>query len=168
MLSFLRQVRDHAAPLELLLARHESNLTPTSFVETAVMQLVEALQAKSAQLKGRSDLKHLFLANNFGYLAHALPLASSGGTSSDGSESAIATHMAREVRPRLERLRDAAIATFVDVSYASFQSFLVAPTEKLVFAKGSDLLTLESGRLLKEKFAVRSVETYGALGDERH
>lgn len=149
MLSFLRQLCDHTKPLKVLLMQ-DSNVTPTSFIETVVMQLVEALQSKSAQFKGRHDLKHLFLANNFGYIASSMPRC----THSD--EQAIEAHIQSEIKPRIVELRDSAIDQFVDVSYQSFQSFLVDPKEKLVYAKGSDLLTLESGRFLKEKFAVGS------------
>ncbi|TYZ59999.1 hypothetical protein PybrP1_002190 [[Pythium] brassicae (nom. inval.)] len=165
MLSFLRQLCEHTKPLKVLLARQESNLTPKSFVETVVMQLTEALQTKSAQFRGRSDLKQLFLVNNLGYIASSLLhcMAAGGGagtcatsalSSAHSSEAEdIETHIQTEIRPRLEQLRDEAIEQFVDGSYRSFQSFLVEPTEKLVYARGSDLLTLESGRLLKEKFA---------------
>lgn len=148
MLSFLRQVCEHTKPIKVLLL-HESNVTPKSFIETVVMQLVEALQTKSAQFKGRNDLKQLFLANNFGYIASSMPHCP------HGDEDDIEAHIQKEIRPRLEQMRDDAIEQFVDVSYKSFQAFLVEPKEKLVYSKGSDLLTLESGRYLKEKFAVR-------------
>lgn len=165
MLSFLRQLCEHTKPLQVLLVRHESNLTPKSFIETVVMQLTEALQTKSAQFKGRSDLKQLFLVNNLGYVASSLPhckstggggVASGFSSASSGEAGDIDAHIQTEIRPRLERLRDEALEQFVDGSYRSFQAFLVEPAEKLVYAKGSDLLTLESGRLLKEKFAVRT------------
>lgn len=156
MLSFLRQLCEHTKPLKVLLVHQESNLTPKSFIETVVMQLTEALQSKSAQFKGRGDLKQLFLANNFGYIANSLPHCKSAISAHSGEADDIEVHIQTEIRPRLERLRDEAIEQFVDGSYRSFQSFLVEPTEKLVYAKGGDLLTLESGRLLKEKFAVRS------------
>ncbi|GAB9471270.1 hypothetical protein Gpo141_00008490 [Globisporangium polare] len=146
MLSFLRQVCEHTKPIKVLLL-HESNVTPKSFIETVVMQLVEALQTKSAQFKGRNDLKQLFLANNFGYIASSMPHCP------HGDEDDIEAHIQKEIRPRLEQMRDDAIEQFVDVSYKSFQAFLVEPKEKLVYSKGSDLLTLESGRYLKEKFA---------------
>lgn len=147
MLSFLRQLCEHTKPIKVLLL-HESNVTPKSFIETVVMQLVEALQAKSAQFKGRNDLKQLFLANNFGYIANSMPHCP------HSDENDIEAHIQKEIRPRLEQMRDEAIEQFVDVSYKSFQAFLVEPKEKLVYSKGSDLLTLESGRYLKEKFAV--------------
>uniref|UniRef100_K3W8A3 Exocyst subunit Exo70 family protein n=1 Tax=Globisporangium ultimum (strain ATCC 200006 / CBS 805.95 / DAOM BR144) TaxID=431595 RepID=K3W8A3_GLOUD len=148
MLSFLRQLCEHTKPLGVLL-QHDSNMTPTSFIETVVMQLVKSLQSKSAQFKGRNDLKQLFLANNFGYIANSLPHCAQ---KSDELQ-VIEVYIQSEIKPRILELRDNAIAQLVDVSYASFQTFLVEPKEKLVYARGSDLLTLESGRLLKEKFA---------------
>lgn len=150
MLSFIRQLCEHTKPLRVLLAK-DSNMTPTSFIETAVMQLVESLQSKSAQFKGRGDLKYLFLANNFSYIANSMPHC----TESD--EVDLDGYLHTEIKPRIENLRDAAVAQFVQGSYCSFKDYLVDPKEKLQYARGGSLLTLESGRLLKEKFAVHSL-----------
>jgi exocyst complex component 7 len=141
----VRHVCDHTKPLRVLLTR-ESNVTPASFIETAIMQLVEALQGKTTQAKSRNDLKQLFLANNYGYISNSLPPC---------SDKEIAAHIAQEIKPRIDELCDTAIKAFITTSYQLFETFLCDPKEKLVYAKGGSLLTLESGRLLKEKFAVR-------------
>jgi exocyst complex protein 7 len=149
MLSFVRQLCEHTKPLRVLLAK-DSNMTPTSFIETVVMQLVESLQSKSAQFKGRGDLKCIFLANNFSYIAKSIPHCP------HDDEAELDAYLPGEIQGRIERLRDKAISQFVEGSYASFKEYLVDPKETLHYAKSGTLLTLESGRLLKEKFAVRS------------
>lgn len=149
MMSFLRQVCELTKPLKVLLAK-ETSVTPITFIETIVMQLVETLQSKCSQFKGRGDLKHLFLLNNFSYIVNSIPHCT------QGSEQDMEAYIQSEIRPRIEELRDKALAQFVSVSYQSFEAFLVDPKETLQYAKGSNLLTLESGRLLKEKFAVRA------------
>lgn len=147
MLSFIRQLCEHTKPLRVLLAK-DSNMTPTSFIETAVMQLVESLQSRSAQFKGRGDLKCIFLANNFSYIAKSIPRCP------QDDEADLDAYLQQEIKPRIEALRDKAITQFVQGSYCSFKDYLVDPKETLQYAKGSSLLTLESGRFLKEKFAV--------------
>ncbi|GLE06153.1 hypothetical protein PINS_up015364 [Pythium insidiosum] len=158
MLKFLRHVCEHTKPLRVLLAK-ESNVTPVTFIETVVMQLVEALQSKSTQFKGRTDLKHLFLTNNFSFIANSLPQC---------EDKEIAEHFTKEIRPRVEELRDDAIRAFVQVSYESFETFLCDPKEKLVYAKGGQLLTLESGRLLKEKFTRFNTQIDDIHETQRH
>ncbi|DAZ98797.1 TPA: hypothetical protein N0F65_000953 [Lagenidium giganteum] len=145
MLNFLRQLCEHTKPLRVLLAK-DSNVTSCSFIETVVMQLVETLQARSAQFKGRGDLKHLFLANNFGYIRNSLPRCQT-------DEPEIEAHIQNEIKPRMDELRDTSINNFVHVSYQPFEAILAEPTEKLVYQKGGSLLTLESGRILKDKFS---------------
>ncbi|KAJ0405793.1 hypothetical protein P43SY_003643 [Pythium insidiosum] len=77
-------------------------------------------------------------------------------------------HFTKEIRPRIEELRDDAIRTFVQVSYGSFETFLCDPKEKLVYAKGGQLLTLESGRLLKEKFTRFNTQLDDIHDTQRH
>ncbi|TMW59496.1 hypothetical protein Poli38472_004565 [Pythium oligandrum] len=144
MINFLRQLCELTKPLKVLLGAKDSNVSPLSFVETVIMQLVEALQSKTTQFKGRADLKHLFLANNFAYIANSLPRC---------EDKEIEAQLKTEIKSHMEEMRDRAITQFIQASYQSFETFLCDPKEKLVYAKGGSLLTLESGRLLKEKFA---------------
>lgn len=113
------------------------------------MQLVESLQSKSSQFKGRGDLKCLFLANNFSYIANSIPRCS------QSDEADLDAYLQNEIKPRIEALRDNSVSQFAQGSYGSFKEYLVDPKETLHYVKGGSLLTLESGRLLKEKFAVR-------------
>ena len=51
----------------------------------------------------------------------------------------------------------------LSTSYQPFETFLTDPKEKLEHVKMGNLLTLESGRLLKERFSVsfRPLELIG-------
>ncbi|RLN98422.1 hypothetical protein BBJ28_00013767 [Nothophytophthora sp. Chile5] len=145
-LTFLRKVCDQAKPLKALLAK-DSTVTPASFIETAITQLIEALLSKAEHFKGRESLKNLFLVNNFGYVANSLPHC----TQPDDAD--LESQLHDTIKPRVEAMRKDALAQFIQLSYHSFLEYLTDPQEKLQYAKGGSILTLESGRLLKEKFA---------------
>ncbi|KAH7461458.1 Exocyst complex component EXO70A1 [Phytophthora ramorum] len=145
-INFLRKICDQAKPLKVLLTK-DSDVTPVSFVDTVVTQLIEALISKADQLKGREGLKRLFLVNNFGYVTNSLPHCAQ----SDDSDLEAQIHGI--IKPRVEAMRNDALAHFIQLSYITFKEYLNDPTEPLQFAKGGSVLTLESGRLLKEKFS---------------
>lgn len=144
-LNFLRKICDQAKPLKVLLAQ-DTSVTPASFVDTVIIQLIDALTAKADQLKGRGNLKSLFLVNNFGYVVNSLPHCP------QTEDSDLETQIHDAIKPRVDGMRKDALAQFIQSSYASFKEYLVDPTETLQYAKGSSVLTLESGRLIKEKF----------------
>uniref|UniRef100_H3GY71 Exocyst subunit Exo70 family protein n=1 Tax=Phytophthora ramorum TaxID=164328 RepID=H3GY71_PHYRM len=145
-INFLRKICDQAKPLKVLLTK-DSDVTPVSFVDTVVTQLIEALISKADQLKGREGLKRLFLVNNFGYVTNSLPHCAQ----SDDSDLEAQIHGI--IKPRVEAMRNDALTHFIQLSYITFKEYLNDPTEPLQFAKGGSVLTLESGRLLKEKFS---------------
>ncbi|EGZ07079.1 hypothetical protein PHYSODRAFT_529730 [Phytophthora sojae] len=145
-LNFLRKVCDQAKPLKVLLDK-DSNVSPVSFVDTVIMQLIEALTAKADQLKGKECLKQLFLVNNFGYVTNSLPHCM------QPDDADLEKHIHSTIKPRVEAMRNDALGAFIQFSYISFKENLNAPTETLQYAKGGNVLTLESGRLLKEKFS---------------
>ncbi|KAJ8524648.1 hypothetical protein ON010_g16469 [Phytophthora cinnamomi] len=145
-LNFLRKVCDQAKPLKVLLAR-DSDVTPVSFVDTVIVQLIEALRAKADQLKGKENLKQLFLVNNFGYVTNSLPHCM------QPDDADLEKQIHGTIKPRVEAMRNDALGAFIHLSYISFKENLNDPTETLQYAKGGNILTLESGRLLKEKFS---------------
>ncbi|KAL4166089.1 hypothetical protein KRP22_014792 [Phytophthora ramorum] len=145
-INFLRKICDQAKPLKVLLTK-DSDVTPVSFVDTVITQLIEALISKADQLKGREGLKRLFLVNNFGYVTNSLPHCAQ----SDDVDLEAQIH--GTIKPRVEAMRNDALAHFIQLSYITFKEYLNDPTEPLQYAKGGSVLTLESGRLLKEKFS---------------
>ncbi|KAG2760482.1 hypothetical protein PC129_g15026 [Phytophthora cactorum] len=145
-LNFLRKVCDQAKPLKILLAK-DSDVSAVAFVDTVITQLIGALTAKADQLKGRESLKQLFLINNFGYVANSLPHC----VQPDDADLEKQLHGA--IKPRVEAMRNDALGAFIHLSYVSFKENLNDPRETLQYAKGGNVLTLESGRLLKEKFS---------------
>ncbi|GMF21604.1 unnamed protein product [Phytophthora lilii] len=140
-----------AKALKVLLGM-DSDVTPVSFVDTVVTQLVESLTTKADQLKGKESLKQLFFVNNFGYIVNSLPHCP-GPDDAD-----LEKHLHGVIKPRAEAMRNDALAAFIHLSYISFKEYLNDPTETLQYAKGGNVLTLESGRLLKEKFSVSTVD----------
>ncbi|KAF1775987.1 S-adenosyl-L-methionine-dependent methyltransferase [Phytophthora cactorum] len=148
-LNFLRKVCDQAKPLKILLAK-DSDVSAVAFVDTVITQLIGALTAKADQLKGRESLKQLFLINNFGYVANSLPHC----VQPDDADLEKQLHGA--IKPRVEAMRNDALGAFIHLSYVSFKENLNDPRETLQYAKGGNVLTLESGRLLKEKFSLSS------------
>ncbi|ETM48282.1 hypothetical protein L914_07157 [Phytophthora nicotianae] len=145
-LNFLRKVCEQAKPLKILLAR-DADVSAVAFVDTAVTQLIGALTAKADQLKGRESLKQLFLINNFGYVANSLPHCI------QPEDADLEKQLHSLIKPRVEMMRNDALGAFIHLSYVSFKENLNDPTEKLQYAKGGNVLTLESGRLLKEKYS---------------
>ncbi|KAG3089572.1 hypothetical protein PI124_g17420 [Phytophthora idaei] len=145
-LNFLRKVCDQAKPLKILLAK-DADVSAVAFVDTVVTQLIGALTAKADQLKGRESLRQLFLINNFGYVANSLPHC----VQPDDADLEKQLHGA--IKPRVEAMRNDALGAFIHLSYVSFKENLNDPRETLQYAKGGNVLTLESGRLLKEKFS---------------
>jgi hypothetical protein len=146
-LNFLRKVCDQAQALKALLAR-DSDVSSVSFIDTVVAQLVEALLAKAELLKGRESLRQLFLVNNFGYVVNSLPHCS------QPDDADLERQLHGSIKPRVEAMRNDALAAFIQLSYVSFTECLSDPTETLQYAKGGNVLTLESGRLVKGKFSV--------------
>ncbi|KAE9357212.1 hypothetical protein PF008_g3257 [Phytophthora fragariae] len=145
-LNFLRKVCDQAKPLKVLLAKG-SDMSPIAFVDTVITQLIEALTAKADQLKGKESLKQLFLVNNFGYVTNSLPHCM------QPDDADLEKHIHSTIKPRVEAMRNDALGAFIHFSYISFKENLNDPTGTLQYAKGGNVLTLESGRLLKEKFS---------------
>ncbi|KAG7391071.1 Exocyst complex component 7 [Phytophthora pseudosyringae] len=145
-LNFLRKMCDQAKPLKVLLAK-DSDVSSVAFVDTVVTQLIEALTLKADQLKGRDSLKQLFLVNNFGYVANSLPHCP------QPDDADLEKQLHGIIKPRVEAMRNDSLGAFIHLSYVSFKEYLKDPTETLQYAKGGNVLTLESGRLLKEKFS---------------
>ncbi|KAF4041025.1 Exo70 exocyst complex subunit [Phytophthora infestans] len=145
-LNFLRKVCDQAKPLKILLEK-DTDVTAVGFVDTVVTQLIGALTAKADQLKGREGLKQLFLVNNFGYVANSLPHCI------QPDDADLEKQLHGTIKPRVDVMRNDALGAFIRLSYGAFKENLSDPTEKLQYAKGGNVLTLESGRLLKGKFS---------------
>ncbi|KAG7395932.1 Exocyst complex component 7 [Phytophthora boehmeriae] len=145
-LNFLRKICDQVKPLRALLAQ-DSSMTPVSFIDSVIVQLIDALTTKADQLKGRENLKNLFLVNNFGYVANSLPRCT------QPEDADVESHIHSTIKPRVDAMRNDALALFINSSYASFKEYLMDPTEPLQYTKGGNVLTLESGRLIKEKFS---------------
>ncbi|EEY54686.1 uncharacterized protein PITG_20032 [Phytophthora infestans T30-4] len=145
-LNFLRKVCDQAKPLKILLEK-DTDVTAVGFVDTVVTQLIGALTAKADQLKGREGLKQLFLVNNFGYVANSLPHCI------QPDDADLEKQLHGTIKPRVDVMRNDALGAFIRLSYGAFKENLSDPTEKLQYAKGGNVLTLESGRLLKEIFS---------------
>ncbi|KAI9991307.1 hypothetical protein PInf_018988 [Phytophthora infestans] len=146
LLNFLRKVCDQAKPLKILLEK-DTDVTAVGFVDTVVTQLIGALTAKADQLKGREGLKQLFLVNNFGYVANSLPHCI------QPDDADLEKQLHGTIKPRVDVMRNDALGAFIRLSYGAFKENLNDPTEKLQYAKGGNVLTLESGRLLKEIFS---------------
>ncbi|OWZ16982.1 hypothetical protein PHMEG_0009139 [Phytophthora megakarya] len=145
-LNFLRKVCAQAKPLKVLLSQ-DSDVSAVGFVDTVITQLIEALTTKGDQLKGRESLKQLFFVNNFGYVANSLPHCT------EPDDARLEKQLHEKIKPRVEAMRNDALGAFIHLSYTSFKENLNDPTEKLQYTKGGNVLTLESGRLLKEKFS---------------
>ncbi|GMF14852.1 unnamed protein product [Phytophthora fragariaefolia] len=135
-------------PLKVLLSK-DLEVTPVSFVDTVVTQLVEGLTMKADQLKGKESLKQIFLVNNFGYIVNSLPHCT------QPEDADLEKQIHGTIKPRVEVMRNNALGAFIHLSYLFFKENLNDPTETLQYTKGGNVLTLESGRLLKEKFSVR-------------
>ncbi|CEG40833.1 hypothetical protein PPTG_09959 [Plasmopara halstedii] len=141
-INFLRKVCDQAKPLKILL-EIDSDISPAAFVDTIVTQLVGVITAKADLVKGRDMLKQIFLVNNFSFVTSSLPHL---------DDADLEKQLHTIIKPHVEKLRNNALKAFIHVSYASFTEYLHDPKEKLQYTKGGNMLTLESGRLIKEKF----------------
>ncbi|KAG6622164.1 Exocyst complex component 7 [Phytophthora cinnamomi] len=126
----------------------DGNVHPiSSHTLNFLRKLIEALRAKADQLKGKENLKQLFLVNNFGYVTNSLPHCM------QPDDADLEKQIHGTIKPRVEAMRNDALGAFIHLSYISFKENLNDPTETLQYAKGGNILTLESGRLLKEKFS---------------
>ncbi|CAK4084062.1 unnamed protein product [Aphanomyces euteiches] len=147
VMQFLRQLCDHVVELESLLAADQTT-NVAYFVDAIIMKLIDALNAKANLFKGRDDLRAIFLVNNIFYVSNSLKQLA------HDSQNAVVTAALRQtIQPKIASLGDKAIQTFVQTSYDVFDPILADPKNKLQYTRNSDLLTLESGRILKEKFS---------------
>ncbi|OQR89389.1 hypothetical protein THRCLA_09766 [Thraustotheca clavata] len=149
VMHFLRHLCDHVVALECLLAMDQtSNIT--YFVDSVVMKLMDALQAKATTSKCRNDLKFIFIANNAYYVATSL--AQLALEFQEPSPSATAA-IQQTIQPRIISMGDKAVHSFLEASYDSFETLLMDPKETLQYKSNGTILTLESGRILKDKFS---------------
>ncbi|OQR87283.1 hypothetical protein ACHHYP_09228 [Achlya hypogyna] len=146
---FLRQLGDHIGALECLLET-DGHSNAAYFVDAVMLKLLEALQAKAAAAKARADLKALFVANNTVYVATQLGQLA---RDFDGPAPGVAAAMRQTMQPKVAALGESAVAAFVQQSYDVFDAIVADPTGPLLTKSNSAVLTLESGRLLKDKFA---------------
>ncbi|KAL3665037.1 hypothetical protein V7S43_009674 [Phytophthora oleae] len=145
-LNFLRKVCDQVKAVKVLLTK-DSDVSAVGFVDTVITQLIQALASKADQLRGREGLKQLFLVNNFGYVANSLPHCQ------QPDDADLEKQLHGIIKQRVEAMRNEALSAFIHLSYVSFKDYLNDPAETLQYAKGGNVLTLESGRLVKEKFS---------------
>ncbi|EQC26085.1 hypothetical protein, variant [Saprolegnia diclina VS20] len=147
---FLRELSDHVIALECLLSTDQTS-NVTYFVDSVLMKLLDALQAKASAAKARGDLKAIFLFNNTFYVASAMAqLASDFADQSP----VVTTAIQQTMQPKVAALGEKAMASFVETSYDGFDGIIADPKSTLQYKSNSAVLTLESGRLLKDKFAV--------------
>ncbi|KAL0584420.1 hypothetical protein ABG067_005771 [Albugo candida] len=138
MLQYIRKLFDHHSALDALL----SNEGSAEYVESAVMQLVEALSSA----KTRADRKQIFLINNFGFIKKNLEI-----TNIDNA--GIGSRMKIEILPRLEELRKQSMMEYNRLFVHVLAQSAEEVPEKLIYLKNGSTLARESGRLLKEKFS---------------
>ncbi|KDO16767.1 hypothetical protein SPRG_17745 [Saprolegnia parasitica CBS 223.65] len=146
---FLRELSDHVVALECLLSTDQTS-NVTYFVDSVLMKLLDALQAKASAAKARGDLKAIFLVNNTFYVASAM--AQLAGDFASQSP-VVTTAIQQTMQPKVAALGEKAMAGFVEASYDGFESIVADPKSTLQYKSNSAVLTLESGRLLKDKFA---------------
>ncbi|RHY34882.1 hypothetical protein DYB32_002404 [Aphanomyces invadans] len=96
----------------------------------------------------RDDLRALFTLNNVVYVSQSLKQL--GGD----VQTVVTAALQQTIQPKVAALGDKALHEFLQWSYDDFDATLADPKGKLQYNRNSDVLTLESGRLLKEKFTV--------------
>nr|CCA19242.1 conserved hypothetical protein [Albugo laibachii Nc14] len=138
MLQYIRKLLDHLPALDALL----SNETSVEYVESAVMQLVEALSSA----KTRADRKQIFLINNYGFIKKNLEITNI-------ANDMIRSRMKVEILPRLEELCTHSMHEYHRIYVQVLAQIVQELPEKLNYLKNGITLARESGRLLKEKFS---------------
>jgi exocyst complex protein 7 len=145
-----------------------------TFIESIVLQLCDHLTTKSTQFTSSAigtsnvststfsgqDFQYLFLVNNFAYIGTAILHLTFESEPADSRE-LLTKQLRTLLGPKIEANKNQAIQHFIQSSYSLFENLLSEiPSEKIVFTKkkftnttsSNALLTLESGRLFKDRF----------------
>ncbi|KAF0712185.1 hypothetical protein AaE_012094 [Aphanomyces astaci] len=132
--------------------------------DSIVMKLIESLKASNVIKGGREDLRTLFTLNNVMYISQSLKQL--GQDLHTPAQAVVTAALQQTIQPKVAALGDKAIQDFMHLrweytnklvdnrlsSYDEFDAILADPTTKLQYNRNSDVLTLDSGRLVKEKF----------------
>ncbi|ETV88406.1 hypothetical protein H257_00030 [Aphanomyces astaci] len=149
VMQFVRHLCDHVVELECLL-KSDQTTNVAYFVDSIVMKLIESLKASNVIKGGREDLRTLFTLNNVMYISQSLKQL--GQDLHTPAQAVVTAALQQTIQPKVAALGDKAIQDFMHLSYDEFDAILADPTTKLQYNRNSDVLTLDSGRLVKEKF----------------
>ncbi|KAF0720615.1 Aste57867_172 [Aphanomyces stellatus] len=149
VMKFLRHLCDHVVELECLLAIDQTS-NVSYYLDSIVMKLIESLQTKASHVKGREDLRALFVVNNIFYISNSLKLL---GNELHSQAPGATAALQQTIQPKISSLGDKSIQYFIQTSYDVFDPILSDPKSTLQYTRNSDVLTLDSGRLLKDKFS---------------
>lgn len=140
VVQFIRRLMSSHADLDTLLRLTESKDEACSFdtfIYTIISKLLQFVDFKAQQYKARPDVGFVFQLNNYFFIYNALE------------------SFGHDVVSKSYEAYQEAMKALIEHSFRVFLPIFEAPLNPLVEQKGSKLLTLESGRQLKEKFAVR-------------
>eukprot|EP00644_Phytophthora_capsici_P016763 jgi/Phyca11/509593/fgenesh2_kg.PHYCAscaffold_47_\ len=131
----------------------DGNVHPiSSHTLNFLRKLCDQTKALKALLTKDSDVSAVgFIDTVITQLIQALTLKADQLKGREGLKQLFLLH--GTIKPRVETMRNEALGTFIHFSYSPFKDTLTDPAETLQYAKGGNVLTLESGRLLKEKFS---------------